>query len=89
MLDAAQTMPAFVYLVPFLGALRRYPVHRHHRRHHLRRPVAIKITADGITAISPTVVEAAVASGSNPWQVITKVQLPMARQSLPSLPTRA
>lgn len=44
--------------------------------------MAIKITADGIAAISPTVVEAAVSSGSTPWQVITDVQLPMARKSL-------
>jgi len=48
----------------------------------LSRLASGSITADGIGAISPTVVEAAVASGSTPWQVITKVQLPMARQSL-------
>ena len=36
------------------------------------------------TAVSEltTVVEAAVASGSSPWQVITKVQLPLARPAL-------
>jgi glycine betaine/proline transport system permease protein len=45
-------------------------------------PVSIKIVADGVAAVSPTTVEAAIASGSNTWQIITKVQLPMAREAL-------
>ncbi|WP_426975517.1 ABC transporter permease [Pseudarthrobacter sp. O4] len=82
MLDAAQTMPAFVYLVPFLGLFGATRFTAIVAGIIYAAPVAIKITADGIAGISPTVVEAAVASGSTPWQVITKVQLPMARQSL-------
>ena len=82
MLDAGQTMPAFVYLVPFLGLFGATRFTAIIAGIIYAAPVAIKITADGIAAISPTVVEAAVASGSTPWQVITKVQLPMARQSL-------
>lgn len=81
-LDAAQVMPPFVYLVPFLalfGATRFtaivaavvYAV-----------PVAIKITADGVRAVPETTVEAATAAGCNTWQIITKVQLPMARSAL-------
>ena len=38
--------------------------------------------ADGIRGVSPTTVEAARASGSTRWQMISKVQLPMARESL-------
>ena len=82
LLDAGQTMPAFVYLVPFLGLFGATRFTAIIAGIIYAAPVAIKITADGIAAISPTVVEAAVASGSTPWQVITKVQLPMARQSL-------
>lgn len=82
MLDAGQTMPAFVYLVPFLGLFGATRFTAIIAGIIYAAPVAIKITADGITAISPTVVEAAISSGSTPWQVITKVQLPMARQSL-------
>ncbi|SDP80063.1 glycine betaine/proline transport system permease protein [Arthrobacter sp. ok909] len=82
MLDAGQTMPAFVYLVPFLGLFGATRFTAIIAGIIYAAPVAIKITADGIAAISPTVVEAAVASGSTPWQVITKVQLPMARQTL-------
>ncbi|MFI5805161.1 ABC transporter permease [Streptomyces sp. NPDC051561] len=81
-LDAAQVMPPFVYLVPFLalfGATRFtaivaavvYAV-----------PVAVKIVADGIRAVPATTVEAATAAGCNTWQLVTKVQLPMARGAL-------
>ncbi|WP_369141976.1 ABC transporter permease [Streptomyces sp. R44] len=81
-LDAAQVMPPFVYLVPFLalfGATRFtaivaavvYAV-----------PVAIKIISDGVRAVPGTTVEAAVSAGCNTWQIITKVQLPMSRGAL-------
>jgi glycine betaine/proline transport system permease protein len=45
-------------------------------------PVVTKIVADGIKNVSPSMIEAAVASGSTTWQVITKVQLPAAKRSL-------
>jgi glycine betaine/proline transport system permease protein len=82
MLDAGQTMPAFVYLVPFLGLFGANRFTAIVAAIIYAAPVAIKITADGIAGISPTVVEAAVSSGSTPWQVISKVQLPMARKTL-------
>ena len=81
-LDAGQTMPAFVYLVPFLalfGATRFTAIVA---AVVFAAPVAIKIIADGIRGVSPTTVEAATSAGSNRWQIITKVQLPMARSSL-------
>ena len=81
-LDTFQTIPAFVYLVPALalfGASRftaivaavAYGV-----------PIATKLVADGIRGVSATTVEAARASGITSWQMILKVQLPMARESL-------
>ncbi|MCZ3386291.1 MAG: ABC transporter permease subunit [Actinomycetia bacterium] len=81
-LDMLQTLPAFVYLIPTLAlfgpgrflaimAAVAYAV-----------PIAIKIAADGIRGVSPTTVEAAESTGSNRWQMIGKVQLPMARGSL-------
>lgn len=82
LLDAAQTMPAFVYLVPFLGLFGATRFTAIVAGIIYAAPVAIKIIADGIAAISPTAVEAAVSAGSTPWQVITKVQLPMARETL-------
>ena len=77
-LDAMQTMPSFVYLLPgilFFGlgkpagifATVIYAV-----------PPVIRLTNLGIRQVDPDVVEAALAFGSSPWQVLTKVQIPMA-----------
>ncbi|MGH3367708.1 MAG: ABC transporter permease subunit, partial [Nocardioidaceae bacterium] len=44
-------------------------------------PAAIKIIADGIRGVPAATVEAAQSSGSSRWQMIGKVQLPMARGS--------
>jgi glycine betaine/proline transport system permease protein len=81
-LDAAQTMPAFVYLVPFLALFSPGRFTAIIAAVMFAAPVSIKIVADGIRAVSETTVEAATAAGSNTWQMITKIQLPMARQSL-------
>ena len=45
-------------------------------------PAAIKIVADGIRGVSPPTMEAAESAGSSRFQMIAKVQLPMARSSL-------
>ncbi|MET1073070.1 MAG: ABC transporter permease subunit [Umezawaea sp.] len=81
-LDAAQTMPAFVYLVPFLALFAASRFTAIVAAVVFAAPVATKIVADGVRAVSPTTVEAATASGSSTWQTITKVQLPMARHAL-------
>ncbi|MEV4787171.1 ABC transporter permease subunit [Streptomyces tuirus] len=81
-LDAAQVMPPFVYLVPFLalfGATRFTAIVA---AIVYAAPVAIKIIADGVRAVPGTTVEAAMSTGCNTWQIITKVQLPMARGAL-------
>jgi len=81
-LDMAQTLPPFVYLVPILilfgpnrfTAMLAGVVYA--------APVAIKLVTDGVRAVSPSTIEAAQSSGSSTWQMITKVQLPMARSSV-------
>ncbi|MBA2951086.1 ABC transporter permease [Streptomyces himalayensis] len=81
-LDAAQVMPPFVYLVPFLalfGATRFTAIVA---AVVYAAPVAMKIIADGVRNVPATTVEAATAAGCNTWQIITKVQLPMARGAL-------
>jgi glycine betaine/proline transport system permease protein len=45
-------------------------------------PISVKLVADGIRGVSPTTVEAARSSGITSWQMIRKVQLPMARPAL-------
>ncbi len=82
LLDAGQTMPAFVYLVPFLALFAASRFTAIVAAIAYAAPVATKIVADGIRGVPTTSVEAAVAAGSNTWQVITKVQLPMARRAL-------
>ena len=81
-LDAAQTMPAFVYLVPFLalfGATRFTAIVA---AVVYAAPASIKIIADGVSQVSPTSVEAARSAGSTSWQLITKVQLPMSARAI-------
>ena len=77
-LDGMQTMPSFVYLLPgilFFGlgkpagifATIIYAV-----------PPVIRLTNLGIRQVSSETVEAARAFGASPWQILAKVQIPMA-----------
>lgn len=81
-LDAGQTLPAFVYLVPILGLFGATRFTAIIAAVAYAAPVAIKLVADGIRGVPATVVESATSAGSNTWQLITKVQLPMARAAL-------
>lgn len=81
-LDAAQVMPPFVYLVPFLALFQPSRFTGIAAAVVYAAPVSVKIIADGIRAVPPAAVEAAVAAGSSTWQTITKVQLPMARSAI-------
>lgn len=81
-LDAFQTIPPFVYLVPALAlfSVGRFTAIVAAVAYGL--PIAAKLVADGIRGVSATTVEAARSTGISTWQMITKVQLPMARESL-------
>ncbi|MBA2445569.1 MAG: ABC transporter permease subunit [Nocardioidaceae bacterium] len=81
-LDAGQTLPPFVYLIPVLGLFGPTRFTAIMAAVVYAAPPAIKLVADGVKQVSPTTVEAATAAGSNAWQIISKVQLPMARSSL-------
>jgi len=81
-LDAGQTMPAFVYLVPFLALFAASRFTAIMAAVVFAAPVATKIVADGIRAVPAATVEAGTALGSTRWQTIVGVQLPMARRSL-------
>jgi glycine betaine/proline transport system permease protein len=81
-LDAAQTMPAFVYLVPMLALFSTSRFTAIIAAVVFAAPVSIKIIADGIASVSHTTVEAALSAGSSTWQVITKVQLPMSLRTV-------
>ncbi len=81
-LDAMQTMPAFVYLVPviFLFHLGRVPGVIASVIYAL--PPAIRLTDLGIRQVPKEIVEAARAYGATPRQLLLKVQLPLARPSI-------
>lgn len=81
-LDAFQTIPALVYLIPVLALFANSRFSAIVAAVVYAVPVATKLVADGVRGVSPTTVEAARAAGSTSWQTITKVQLPMARESL-------
>jgi glycine betaine/proline transport system permease protein len=81
-LDAGQTLPPFVYLVPVLILFSTNRFTAMVAGVVYAAPVAIKLVADGVRAVSPNTIEAAEMAGSSSWQMITKVQLPMARSSV-------
>ncbi|MFC6081145.1 ABC transporter permease subunit [Sphaerisporangium aureirubrum] len=81
-LDAGQTMPAFVYLVPILGLFGATRFTAILAAVVYAAPVAVKLVADGVRGVSASAVEAATAAGSSTWQLISKVQLPMARAAV-------
>ncbi|GAA3444832.1 ABC transporter permease [Planomonospora venezuelensis] len=82
LLDAAQTMPAFVYLLPALalfGATRFTAVFASVI---YAVPPVIRLVEDGVRNVSPAAVEAALSCGSTGWQLLWKVRLPMARRAI-------
>ncbi|WP_214416023.1 ABC transporter permease subunit [Sphaerisporangium fuscum] len=81
-LDAGQTMPAFVYLVPILGLFGASRFTAIVAAVVYAAPVTVKLVADGMRGVAAGAVEAATAAGSSTWQLISKVQLPMARSSV-------
>jgi glycine betaine/proline transport system permease protein len=81
-LDAGQTMPPFVYLVPFLALFGTSRFTAIAAAVVFAVPVTTKIVADGIRAVPTATVEAANSVGSSTWQVISKVQLPVARRAI-------
>ncbi|HEY7597519.1 MAG TPA: ABC transporter permease subunit [Actinophytocola sp.] len=81
-LDAAQVMPPFVYLVPFVALFGPSRFTAIVAAFVYAAPIVIKIVTDGIRGVSATTVEAATASGAGRWQTISKVQLPMSSKSL-------
>ena len=82
LLDAGQTIPPFVYLIPVLALFGPSRFTAIVAGIVYAAPAAIKLVADGVKAVSPTTIEAGRSTGQTAWQEITKVQLPMARGSI-------
>lgn len=82
LLDAGQTIPPFVYLIPVLALFGPSRFTAIVAGIVYAAPAAIKLVADGVKGVSPTTIEAGRSTGQTTWQEITKVQLPMAKGSI-------
>ncbi|HYO43781.1 MAG TPA: ABC transporter permease subunit [Candidatus Limnocylindrales bacterium] len=81
-LDAAQTLPAFVYLIPALALFEPTRFTAIVAAIIYALPPVIRLVDVGIRGVPQSVVEASTASGATSWQLLYKVQLPMSRRAL-------
>jgi glycine betaine/proline transport system permease protein len=77
-LDAMQTTPAFVYLVPIVMLFSVGNVAGVLATIIFALPPLIRLTSLGIRQVHPELVEAAQAFGATNWQVLIRVQVPLA-----------
>jgi glycine betaine/proline transport system permease protein len=82
LLDGMQTMPSFVYLIPALMLFGLGKVPALFATIIYAVPPVIRLTNVGIREVSTSVIEAAHAFGSSYWQILFKVQLPLARPTI-------
>ncbi|QHE86478.1 glycine betaine/L-proline ABC transporter permease ProW [Hydrogenophaga sp. BPS33] len=82
LLDAMQTTPAFVYLVPVVMLFGIGNVPGVIVTIVFALPPLVRLTDLGIRQVRPDLIEAARAYGASPWQMLTKVQLPLAMPSI-------
>lgn len=82
LLDFMQTMPAFVYLIPatILFGLGRPP--GIFATILFSMPPVVRLTDLGIRQVNSARLEAGIAFGCTPWQLLWKVQLPAAQPSI-------
>ncbi len=77
-LDGMQTMPSFVYLIPVLMLFGLGPTPAVMATCIYAIPPIIRLTNLGIRQVNPEVIEASHAFGATPWQLLLKVQVPLA-----------
>jgi glycine betaine/proline transport system permease protein len=81
-LDAMQTTPAFVYLVPIVMLFSVGNVAGVLATIVFALPPIIRLTSLGIRQVHPELVEAAQAFGATSWQVLRRVQVPLAMPTI-------
>jgi glycine betaine/proline transport system permease protein len=82
LLDTLQTLPQLVYIIPFIYLM---PVSRIPgvvASVLYAIPVVIRLVTSGVRNVSPAAVEAAMAFGASRMQVLLKVKIPLARESI-------
>jgi glycine betaine/proline transport system permease protein len=81
-LDAMQTIPAFAYLVPLVLLFSIGTTSAMIATVIFSLPPAIRLTSLGIRTVPETSVEVGESFGSTSWQVLRKIQLPLAKPSI-------
>jgi glycine betaine/proline transport system permease protein len=81
-LDFLQTLPAFVYLIPVVALFGVGNVAGVCASLIYALPAAIRATTLGLRAVQRDVIEAGQAFGSTKWQILLKIELPIARPYL-------
>jgi glycine betaine/proline transport system permease protein len=81
-LDVAQTMPAFVYLVPIVVLLGIGAGPALIATVIFAMPPAVRLTMLGIQQVPKDTVEAAHAFGATSWQTLFKVELPLSLKTI-------
>jgi glycine betaine/proline transport system permease protein len=81
-LDAMQTLPTFVYLIPAIAFFSIGKTPGVIATVIFAMPPMIKLTALGIRQVPAHIVEAAVAYGGSPAQILFKVELPLAKPAI-------
>lgn len=84
LLDAMQTMPTFVYMIPAVMLLGPGKVPAVLATVVYAIVPVIRLTSHGIQQVDPNVVEASAAFGASRWQTLFKVQIP---QAMPTIMT--
>ncbi|HEX6593856.1 MAG TPA: proline/glycine betaine ABC transporter permease [Bacillota bacterium] len=82
LLDAMQTMPSFVYLIPAIFFFGLGNVSAIFATLIYALPPVIRLTELAIRGVDQEVIESAISFGSSKWQMLRKVQLP---QALPTI----
>ncbi len=81
-LDAMQTTPSFVYLVPIVMLFSVGNVAGVLATIIFSMPPIIRLTSLGIRQVHPELIEASLAFGATNWQVLRKVQIPLAMPTI-------
>lgn len=82
LLDIMQTLPSFVYLVPVVMLFGIGEVPGVIATIIFAIPPLIRLTNLGIRQVSTEVIEAAIAFGSTPWQLLWEAQIPLAMPTI-------
>lgn len=82
LLDAMQTMPSFVYLIPAMMLFDLGKVPAIVATFIYAVPPVQRLTSLGIRQVSPSIQEAAIAFGATPWQLMREVRFPLALPSI-------